>query len=121
AKRAWDKKAVAWTAQRQEYDPITFNLDEAKVVDMGADIFCAQPWVWHEAYRNISTQYRIGHSMWDNWLLGFLTLTFKRRFVDLTKLNPIFHPRHSSRIQPFLVNPPRDRFIESGVGFPMGV
>src|SRR6185436_16461887 len=102
AKRAWDKKAVAWTAQRQEYDPITFNLDEAKVVDMGADIFCAQPWVWHEAYKNIQSGFRIGAPSWDNWLLGFLGTVFKRRFVDCTKLKPIFHPRHEHRIRPTL-------------------
>lgn len=118
AGQAWAKRAVAWTSKRCEYDPGTFDLDGAKVVDAGADIFCAMPEVWARVYQAIPGGFRLSAPTWDSWLLGFLTLTFKRRFVDVTALRPIFHPKHGQRIRPALDSIPRDRFIDSGVGFP---
>ncbi len=121
AQRAWDKRAVAWTSQRREYDPATFDLDSAEVLDMGADIFCAQPWVWQKAWEVIPGGFKIGGGAWDNWMLGFFQVMFKQRFLDMTKLKPIYHPKHGARIRPDMGHIPRDRFIDSGHGFPYSI
>lgn len=116
--KAWAKGAMAMTSQRLEFDPKTEDYFRARVVDMGADFFCAKSEVWKQVYKAIPNAYRIGAGGWDNWMLGYLSMTFPRRFFDITTLAPIFHPKHGSRIRPPTGEAPKDRFITSGLGFP---
>lgn len=118
---AWAYGALAWTSRRYEFDPANPDYDGAKVKDLGADIFCAWPQVWDMAYRAVPSAYRLGAPTYDSWLLGFLTLTLKRKFVDLTKHRPIFHPKHGERIRPDMGPIARDKYIDSGVGFPTAI
>ena len=120
AQQAWLYPAIAWTSKRAEFDAEKFNLDTAKVKDMGADIFCAMPPAWQRAWDAIPVGYRIGCPTWDSWLLGFFGTTYKRRFIDLTPLQPIFHPKHQERRRGTITaDLPRDKYITSGLGFPL--
>jgi len=118
ADKAFRMGAYALTSRRYEYDPANPDFASAKVVDLGADFFCAHNWVWRKAWLAVPPQLRIGHSMWDNWLMGFLTVNFKRAFVDISDFKAIFHPRHGSRKQPHSFELPNDKYIHSGAGFP---
>lgn len=116
--KAWAKQAVAMTSQRLEFDPKTEDYFRAMVVDLGCDFFCALPQVWKQVYKAIPTCYRVGNQQWDSWMLGFLALTFPRRFFDITTLGPIFHPKHGDRKRTALSEIPKDRYIMSACGFP---
>lgn len=120
AGQAWKKGARAWTSRRAEFDPATGDIDNAKVKDLGADIFCAMTGGWDKVWNAIPPGYRIGCPTWDSWLLGFFGLTYKRNFIDLTPLRPIFHPKHEERRRGTITSDlPRDRYITSGLGFPL--
>lgn len=116
--QAWAKSALAMTSQRLEFDPKTEDYFRAVVRDFGCDFFCAKPEIWRQVYKTIPSAYRIGAGGWDNWMLGYLSLTFPRRFFDITTLAPIFHPKHGDRIRPPTGPAPEDRYITSGLGFP---
>ena len=116
--KAWAKGTMAMTSQRLEFDPKTEDYFRARVVDMGADFFCAKPEVWRKVYKAIPEAYRIGHPMWDSWMLSFLQSTLQRRFVDITTLGPIFHPKHGDRKRTTMGEIPKDKYIEQGLGFP---
>lgn len=116
--QAWAKGALAMTSQRLEFDPKTEDYFRAVVRDFGCDFFCAKPEVWRKVYKAIPAAYRIGAGGWDNWMLGYLSLTFPRRFFDITTLAPIFHPKHGDRIRPPTGPAPEDPYITSGLGFP---
>ena len=116
--KAWAKGALAMTSQRFEFDPKTEDYFRARVVDFGCDFFCAKPEVWRQVYKAIPTAYLIGHGLWDSWMLNFLQAHLQRRFVDITTLGPIFHPKHGDRKRTTMAEIPRDRYIEQGLGFP---
>jgi hypothetical protein len=113
----WKRGAQALTSKRAEFEPTTGDLDRARVVDMGADFFAAFPWVWAQVHKTIPPSFRLGHSLWDSWLLGFLNHFYPQRFFDMTNLRPIFHPRHGERHAPHVVQVPPDCFYEQP-GFP---
>lgn len=115
--KAWSKQALALTSQRLEFDPNTEDYFLARVVDYGCDFFCAFPQVWKQAYKAIPEQFRIGHQRWDSWMLNFLWHTLNRRFVDITTLGPIFHPKHGSRKMPHHIAVPDEAFFHQ-IGFP---
>lgn len=116
--RGWARHAVALTSKRLEFDPATEDYFRARVVDYGCDFFCAMPYVWRQVYKSIPSAYRIGAGGWDNWMLGYLSITFQSRFLDISTLGPIFHPKHGSRIRPPTGEAPADKYITSGLGFP---
>ena len=115
--QAWAKGALAMTSQRLEFDPKTEDYFRARVVDLGADFFCAKPEVWKQVYKAIPQQFRIGHDRWDQWILNFLWHTYRRRFVDITTLGPIFHPKHGERKQPHNIDASGVNFYQQ-IGFP---
>lgn len=120
ASSVWQKGVVAWTSKRWEFDPAKNDLEGAKVKDLGADIFCAMPPAWERVWKTIPAGYRIGTPTWDSWMLGFFGLTYRRRFVDITALRPIFHPKHTERRRGTITSDlPRDKYITSGLGFPL--
>lgn len=115
--QAWFNGAQAMTSQRLEFDPKTEDYFRAKVVDLGADFFCAKPDGWKQAYKEIPKQFRIGHNRWDQWILNFFWHTYRRRFVDITTLGPIFHPKHGDRKQPHNIDATGVNFYQQ-IGFP---
>lgn len=115
--KAWAKQALAMTSQRLEFDPATEDYFRARVVDLGADFFCAMPTVWKQVYREMPKQFRIGHQRWDQWMLNFLWFTLRRRFVDITTLGPIFHPKHGARNMPHHIDVTGVDFYLN-IGFP---
>jgi len=115
--QAWNKGVLAMTSRRLEFDPKTEDYFKARVVDLGADFFCARQEVWGQAYKEIPAQFRIGHNRWDNWMLNFLWHTCRRRFVDISTLGPIFHPKHGGRKQPHAIDDSNVNFYQQ-IGFP---
>jgi len=115
--KAWAKQAVAMTSQRLEFDPKTEDYFRAVVRDLGADFFCAMPAVWKQVYKAIPEQFRIGHQRWDQWMLNFLWHSYQRRFVDITTLGPIFHPKHEGRKMPHHIDASNVNFYQQ-IGFP---
>ena len=113
----WTKGAMALTSRRYEFDPATENYDAARVVDWGADFFAALPQAWNEAYKEIPTGFRLGHQLWDNWMLVFFYHRCFRNFFDITAMRPIFHPKHGDRKMPHVVVVPPDCFYAQ-MGFP---
>jgi len=113
----WQKNMLAMTSQRLEFDPKTEDYFRARVVDLGADFFCAMPDIWKMAYKEIPKGFRIGHQRWDNWMLNFFWYHLHRRFCDITTLGPIFHPKHGSRKMPHTIQVPGANFYHE-VGFP---
>lgn len=115
--QAWAKGALAMTSQRLEFDPKTEDYFRAVVRDLGADFFCAKPEVWRQVDKAIPGQFRIGHQRWDQWMLNFLWHTYRRRFVDITTLGPIFHPKHEGRKMPHNIDASGVNFYQQ-IGFP---
>lgn len=115
--KAWSKGALAMTSQRLEFDPKTEDYFRAVVRDLGADFFCAMPVVWKQVYAAIPWQFRIGHQRWDNWMLNFLWYSHRQRFVDITTLAPIFHPKHEGRKMPHSIDASDVNFYHE-IGFP---
>jgi hypothetical protein len=115
--QGWQKQAMAMTSKRLEFDPATEDYFKARVVDLGADFFCATQDVWKRAYVEVPQQFRIGHNRWDNWMLNFLWFICRRRFIDISTLGPIFHPKHGSRFQPHSIDDSDVNFY-SQIGFP---
>jgi len=113
----WAKQALALTSQRLEFDPKTEDYFRAVVRDLGADFFCAMPAVWRQVYKAIPEQFRIGHQRWDQWMLNFLWHSYQRRFVDITTLGPIFHPKHEGRKMPHHIDASNVNFYQQ-IGFP---
>lgn len=116
--KAFGLGANALTSRRYEFDPAKPDYERAKVVDLGADFFCAHPWVWAKAWRAVPTQYRVGNGGWDNWLLGYLGTTFRRTFGDITAARCVFHPKHTERKRIPMEAPLLDRYNTSSLGFP---
>lgn len=102
---AWGGWAVSHgtcaTSRRYEYDPAKFpaSLQLAKVVDMGFDFFMATQVLWKKAAAECPESMFIGHSLWDNWMLGFFSVHAKKFFYDLTRYRFVFHPKHGGRRQ----------------------
>lgn len=115
--KAWAKGALAMTSQRLEFNPKTEDYFRAVVRDLGADFFCAKPEVWKQVYKAIPEVFRIGHQRWDQFMLNFLWHTYRRRFVDITTLAPIFHPKHDGRKMPHHIDVTGVNFYQQ-IGFP---
>lgn len=115
--RGWSMNAQALTSKRYEFEPSKENYDSAEVVDVGVDFFCAFPNVWKQVWRQIPSGFRIGHQLWDSWMLAFLTHTYPQRFFDLTKHRPIYHPRHGDRKMPHHISVDPESFHPNW-GFP---
>lgn len=119
--RGWSMGAQALTSKRYEFEPTLPDHDraynEAKVVDVGVDFFCAFPNVWKRVWKEIPAGFRISHQLWDSWMLAFLTHLYPQRFFDLTRHRPIYHPRHGDRKMPhhILVDP---ESFQPNWGFP---
>lgn len=104
------RKTLCATSYRWEF---VMDDDEVKpkVRDNGLDFFAACPQVWRDAELCIPRDYRIGHSMWDTWMLGFFNHKYRRSCRDLTQAKVIYHPRHGGRRQIY-------RIPENIDGFP---
>jgi len=109
---------LALTSKRYEFDPETENYDRAVVADHGVDFFAATPQVWKKCWKEIPSEFRIGHGGWDSWMLGFLNFHCKRLFLDITPYRCIFHPRHASRHAPHSFEIPNPSFSHLSA-FPM--
>lgn len=109
--RVWDKAvrqgARAITSYRWEYEPGDMDLMNARIVDNGFDFFATSPDLWGRVSVEVPPSYRIGHNLWDSWLLGFFNTVLQRKFFDITSQRVIFHPKHGARQQKWpIVNEP---------------
>lgn len=114
-KAVWDmavrKGAHAFTSYRYQYEPDDTELINARVVDNGFDFFAATPPLWAKAAKIIPPDMRIGHNLWDSWMLGFFNVEAKKSFMDITSHRCIFHPRHEGRKRVWDVATPTDKYV----------
>lgn len=82
-----------------------------KITDPGIDIFVANPMVWREVSRSVPPDFRIGHPMWDTWLLGWFNKKLGRKFVDFTDWKAVFHPIHQGRKSGHTIPTPLDKYM----------
>lgn len=97
-------------SKRFEFDPDNKTIPP-KIVDSGLDIFIANPVVWAMAAEEVPEQFRIGHILWDTWMLSFFT--HHSRCWEITEMQVIFHPKHENRIRPHEIEPrmPEDKYL----------
>lgn len=105
-------QARAITSRRWQFEK--GKLANAKLVDFGYDFFMAERTLWAEIARKVPRQYRIGHSGWDTWILGWFNKTISRQFVDITSRRCIYHPKHENRFQPHTFEIAEDVFGQAG-------
>lgn len=91
----------------------------AKIRDSGLDFFAALPEVWAQAAREVPRHFRIGHCIWDTWLLAFFTNHNALRCVDMTKARFVFHPKHGARRSQYDIKAPSEDPYLNRVRFPL--
>lgn len=97
-------RALAACSSRYEFEPGQ-SLDRARVVDQGLDFFAAVPGIWRQVADQIPQRFRIGHCLFDTWLIGFFNKLCRHTgFYDITPARVIFHPRHGDRHPVYDVN-----------------
>lgn len=107
--------AVAAISRRYEFE---YGSKTASVVDNGLDFFAALPSVWKLIAEKIPLQYRIGHCLFDTWLLGFMSMHYGPWFWDITPCQAIFHPKHGDRRPIFNIDQSKGQEILSRVQWP---
>lgn len=106
-KRLKEKKAVAASSWRWEFDPAV-GISPCAHIDNGLDFFAAVPGAWNQIYEQMHTgaqgdadapkHLRWASPGWDSWMLGtFFHLFSHRGFYNLTGWKAVRHPRHGSR------------------------
>lgn len=92
-------------AVSRRYEFIDGNLDDARLVngDWGVDFFFATPAIWRQLAKTISPEYRIGHVMWDSYVLSFFNTVASGATWDITKRRCVFHPKHEERKRPYSI------------------
>lgn len=95
-KKLNDKKALACSSWRHEFDPAV-GIEPRTRVDNGLDFFAAKPWVWAHVYAEVNEHLRLGAIQWDSWLLGFFSIRAAAGNYDITPSRCVCHPIHGSR------------------------
>jgi len=95
-------RALALTSYRYE---ISSNV-VARTYERGLDFFAAQNSVWSAIAKMCPPDLRIGHAMWDNWMVAAMNDKAWGRFFDITSSRCIFHPKHGGRLTRFNVTRP---------------
>lgn len=112
-----EREAVAAISRRWQFEPEA-TVRTLTLADLGLDIFCATREVWKEAFRVVPDQFRIGHCLWDTWMLGFLNLTSNGNWYDFTPSKCVLHPAHGSRKTDYIIDTSyRDQYLLN-VNFP---
>lgn len=79
-----------------------WQMPENRIVDMGLDWFAATPELWQAIAPQVPPSFRIGHILWDTWMLwAFTSIGDPRGSYDITACRTIFHPKHEDRDRPF--------------------
>jgi hypothetical protein len=88
-------KAASAMSFRFEFNPAD-KTRRIRNYDNGIDIFCATQPVWEKVCKKIPDWYRIGHCIWDTWMLGFFNLE-GQPFYEFTGSRCVLHPKHGDR------------------------
>lgn len=100
------KKAMSAISKR-------FQIPENEVVDYGLDWFAAIPALWAKIANRIPGVFRIGHPIWDTWMLAaFGTIGSIDQCYDATPSKIIFHPKHLDREQKCPIPVPTDPMMK---------
>lgn len=84
------------------------NWDMGQIVDNGLDFFAAEPWLWRKFSNSVPAHYRLGHSSWDTWAMGFFNTVCPRNFYDISRRQCVFHPKHGDRKRAHEIKPVDD-------------
>lgn len=66
------------------------------IVDLGLDLFATTQEVWKRVCDEIPETFRIGHILWDTWMVGFFIAHCSGAIADLTPWQTVFHPKHEA-------------------------
>lgn len=98
-------RARCAVSARWNFDP-KVGTHDARVTDNGLDFFAAAPDIWRRAASEVPPCFRIGHNLWDTWMLGFFKRVAGQHCWDITRQRVIFHPIHGGRRQPHKIDDP---------------
>jgi len=112
----WKRGGMAATSKRYEF--VDENLNDAQIVDVGIDFFGASYDLWAQVAKRVPPHYRVGHSSWDTWLMGFFNTVAPQQYWDITNRRCIYHPKHGDRKRAHHIKAIDDIYTLS-CGFPM--
>lgn len=93
--------------------------DEGSQTDLGIDFFIANRALWAMAAKEVPEMFRIGHILFDTWLMSFFARWGGGTCYDLTPQRFVFHPIHGDRNRVFDVKDPVD-FYTTHIAWPKG-
>ena len=90
------RNAKAGMSRRRNFENPAKPFD-ASMTDLGIDFFFASHGMWQMLANEIPKQYRIGHCLWDTWVMAFFARWAGSDCYDLTPQRFVFHPVHGDR------------------------
>jgi hypothetical protein len=104
------RNAKAGISRRFQFnDPATPFV--ADMVDLGLDFFFAIPAMWRMISLQIPEQFRMGHCLWDTWVMAFMSHWAGTDCYDLTPQRFVFHPNHGNRKTQYTIDTEPDKTL----------
>ena len=85
--RKWAATSPRWTYEGD-------NVNNAKIIDYGIDIFVAPGLVWQAMFEECPPFLRMGCILWDNWVNCWLKANIEETYVNMRPWRCVFHPVH---------------------------
>lgn len=102
------------TSRRINFNPM-FSMEASNLQvpdDMGLDIFIATPEVWSKVAKAVPEQFKLGHVLWDTWMLQYFMHLCPNQCCDFTPSKCVFHPIHGNRgDQTTQMEPEKDKYL----------
>lgn len=106
------KKAQCSMSRRFQFEGE--DLAKAALVDMGLDFFAATQETWQMILPQVPENLRIGHCLWDTWMLNFMATNYLGGFYDITECRVVFHPKHEDRKREYTIEPTDNPYFHGG-------
>lgn len=69
--------------------------------DFAVDFFMGHASLFVEPAKLMPKGCRVGHNLWDSWLVGYFNKTLGDKIVSATKYGFLYHPKHDERNCPY--------------------
>lgn len=93
--------------------------DTGSQTDLGIDFFIATKAIWAMVSKEVPEMFRIGHILFDTWLMSFFARWGGSACYDLTPQRLVFHPIHGDRNRVHPVSDPGD-YYTTHIAWPKG-
>jgi len=93
---------------------LRWQIPDNRIVDQGLDWFAATPEIWRRILPHVPRWFRVGHCLWDTWMLAAFMYFSHGECYDATASEFIYHPKHFDRDSPFQskMRKPNDGLID---------